>query len=404
MSQSTITKRIAQEVRRLRADRGWSAQQLADRCALAGMESLSRGTIAKIESGARQSVTADEVGVLARALGVGPADLMSPARETALSSPLSGLMSAEAESLYRRLQKEGGMRVGTAEGRLNVEAAPAAELLESGVAFWSNDDQTEVRVTNLNSALRMLLTYRQRELIEQQGRLNDGWQRLTPLLIDASVRSSGVEEGIRVLDSVEEIVAYATELYATPKRYLRGTETIGLAPGATMARLRTPPKNLVEAGVRYQMLYQSDYLETDAGSRIVAESARFGEEIRFRENVPIKMLHVDDSVALVGIDRNARRALLVRAPAVLVTLAEWFDFVWGEPATLAYRNGSESPLLESIQLEILRLMQVADDNEIASRLKLSLSTVRRHIKEVYSALEVNNRFAAGVASAKRGWT
>lgn len=61
---------LPDRIRRLRAERGWSAQRLAEECARLGATTLTRGTIAKIESGVRKSVTAAEIDVLGRALGV----------------------------------------------------------------------------------------------------------------------------------------------------------------------------------------------------------------------------------------------------------------------------------------------------------------------------------------------
>ena len=69
------TKR--ERVRRLRMELRWSAQRLTDECARAGCASLTRGNIAKIESRARKSVTADELTVLARVLGVTSAALLA---------------------------------------------------------------------------------------------------------------------------------------------------------------------------------------------------------------------------------------------------------------------------------------------------------------------------------------
>ncbi|WP_326916448.1 helix-turn-helix domain-containing protein, partial [Actinophytocola sp.] len=69
---------VAGRLRQLRTQRGLTAQQLADLCAQAGMPSLSRVKISKIESGVRKAVTADEAAVLARVLGVPIADLLAP--------------------------------------------------------------------------------------------------------------------------------------------------------------------------------------------------------------------------------------------------------------------------------------------------------------------------------------
>jgi transcriptional regulator with XRE-family HTH domain len=67
--------RIGEVIRSLRLDRGWSAQKLADECARAGMPSLTRGTLAKIEAGVRKSITLEEVRALAYSFGVEIDDL-----------------------------------------------------------------------------------------------------------------------------------------------------------------------------------------------------------------------------------------------------------------------------------------------------------------------------------------
>ena len=62
MSQVSVTSQVADRIRSLRSERRWSARQLADECARTGMSSLTRSTIAKIESGVRKSITVDELG------------------------------------------------------------------------------------------------------------------------------------------------------------------------------------------------------------------------------------------------------------------------------------------------------------------------------------------------------
>lgn len=66
-----------------------SAQQLADECARRGLD-LSRGTIAKLESGSRTSVALDELLVLAAALEVPPVRLIAPVGASELAEVLPG--------------------------------------------------------------------------------------------------------------------------------------------------------------------------------------------------------------------------------------------------------------------------------------------------------------------------
>jgi transcriptional regulator with XRE-family HTH domain len=91
-AEDTVTRRVSERVRTLRAERRWSARELAEACAREGMPSLNRSAISKIESGARKGITADEIAVLARALDVTPETLMSGDEEGVPgSSPESAL-------------------------------------------------------------------------------------------------------------------------------------------------------------------------------------------------------------------------------------------------------------------------------------------------------------------------
>lgn len=76
MAQETVTGLLADRIKQARTARGWTAQQLADTCALAGCPTLTRGTIAKIESGARKTITAEEVAALAFVLAISPSELL----------------------------------------------------------------------------------------------------------------------------------------------------------------------------------------------------------------------------------------------------------------------------------------------------------------------------------------
>ncbi|MEV0446152.1 helix-turn-helix transcriptional regulator [Streptomyces spectabilis] len=72
-----LAHRIAGEVRRYRAMRGISAQQLSDLCSDVGMD-IPRAVISNLENGRRTSVTVAEVLVLAAALDVPPLLLVFP--------------------------------------------------------------------------------------------------------------------------------------------------------------------------------------------------------------------------------------------------------------------------------------------------------------------------------------
>lgn len=328
---------------------------------------------------------------------------ISAVSDTERIQPLAGLVSPAAETLFLRLLAQGSIPIGSGPGKVEPHDSAATELLDLGLAFRSGDRDGLLRPVDQTVALRLLIEQRQHEAVLAQRRILDAWSRLTALLPrDVGGGSCGTLDEVIPLANFQEVVTRAAELFSSARQRMRGTETGEFSNRATADRLRIPPRTAISSGARYQMIYQISYLSTAAGAKIVEESAKFGEEVRLRQEVAVKMLHVDDSVALLSTDRLAQTALLIRAPAIVAMLREWFDLLWADPTTIA-PGGTAGRALTNGQRRVLELMAVDGDEAIARRLRISITTVRRHVKAIYTALGVDNRFAAGVAAAKRGW-
>ncbi|WP_030543094.1 helix-turn-helix domain-containing protein [Streptomyces albus] len=69
---------VARRVKELRGRNGFTAQQLAERLKKDQGLSWDRGTVTKLETGRRQSISAVELLALARALNVAPVHLLVP--------------------------------------------------------------------------------------------------------------------------------------------------------------------------------------------------------------------------------------------------------------------------------------------------------------------------------------
>ncbi|HEY3261088.1 MAG TPA: LuxR C-terminal-related transcriptional regulator [Pseudonocardiaceae bacterium] len=329
-----------------------------------------------------------------------------PGEDAERPRALAGLVSERAEELYTRLLVSGGIPIGTGQGEVDIADPAAGELLDTGVAFRTGEDDRLLRPVTPASALRVLLERRQRELGEAQRRILDGWERLTaqlPATIGGRPSSVGEGSGVRLLTDLAEIATTAAELWRAPTQRLRGTETGDFPTRPTENRLFTPPTSALRRGALYQMIYQANYRNTPWGGRIIDSSVAAGEQAKLRLHVPVKMFHVDNTIALVGIDRAARTALLIHAPEVLTLVAEWFDAMWNDPASVAVGR-EQADGLTDVQRKVLELMVVGlSDETIARQQNLSVRTVRRHVNAIYRELNVTSRFAAGVAAAKRGW-
>jgi len=314
---------------------------------------------------------------------------------------LAGLVSAEAEEIYQRLRLTGTLCRDSSGGEPDSHAAAVAELLELGVAFRTGKDDALIKPVDPAAALRILIEARQEEMISFQSRILEGWERLSRMLPSAADGAgNGQIDGVRMLDRPEDIVTHSVELYSAAKSRLRGTETGAFPTRSSGMRSRVPPPAALRDGTRFQMIYEIDYQRTADGAAIVDRATQAGEEVRLRHRLAIKMMHVDDRIALVAAGRGA---VLVQAPEVLAMLAEWFDMLWDHPITMTYPVGGAESVLNLVQRDVLKLMLAGDDETIARRLEMSVTTVRRHIKVIYRALGVNSRFAAGMAAAKLNW-
>jgi DNA-binding CsgD family transcriptional regulator len=315
--------------------------------------------------------------------------------------PLAGLVSPAAENLYLRLRACGPTRVDITSDDVDLRAPETRELLDLGLAIRAKKENKIVPVEP-SVALRMLIEQRHAELVNAQQRIMDAWGSLTNLLSNEPVRTGRASlDGVLSLSTYPDVMARAAVLYPAAQRRVRAVTTGELTPWPAKAASATR-RRVTIVGPRSQLIYQVHCLDTMDGNRLLEEAGRRGAEVRVRSEVPIQMLHVDDTIALISMDRTAQSALLVRKPAIIGMLGEWFDLLWEHPATMA-PNGGDGDILSIGQRRVLELMAANGDEAIARRLAMSITTVRRHVKGIYQALGVDNRFAAGVAAAKRGW-
>ncbi|WP_326953453.1 hypothetical protein [Amycolatopsis sp. NBC_01286] len=298
-------------------------------------------------------------------------------------SVLAGMVSHEAEHLYNRLRLARSMP--SAIFQANGEAA--AELLERGLVF-RQPGADRVAPVGTTLALRVLLEDQQARLVEGHERMVSGWDRLISLA--AETVPAGPAAGVRVLDDPHEIADRAAVLHASPRRLLRAVE-IG-DPASWWSRKLV---RVGRAGAFRRLIHEGDTPPVPD---------RPGAEVRSCARLTIRMVHVDDAVALVSADRAGGSASLVRDPALLAVLGDWFDLVWASRAIAAEpaRTAATSELPADVA-RVLAMMPFDDDETIARKTGVSVSTVRRKVRQVYGALQVDNRFAAGVAAARRGW-
>lgn len=320
---------------------------------------------------------------------------------------LTGLVSEAAAEAYDRLHEAVHLPVGVGPGRFDLMDEPGRELLDAGViTFAGAGDKRFVRAVHPSIALRRLLDRQHRRLAALQTDLSETWERFAALVSPTSgLIGADLESGdVRAVRDHAEMSRLAAGLYRAPRKLLRATFNGRSGQEPTTEGTLLPPADAVAAGVEFRMIYDTQHASDTWGSYSIEQSVLAGEQARVRQRVPVKMMHVDDTVALVTIDRTGSQgALHIESPALLQLIAEWFDALWDAPDTTPI--GRQPPdELTPVRHKVLTLLAAGlTDESIANHTGTAVRTVRRHIGAILEVLQVDSRFAAGVAAAKRGW-
>jgi len=180
-----------------------------------------------------------------------------------------------------------------------------------------------------------------------------------------------------------------------------------VVPGAPLAVPRPYDFDNLRRGVRYRMLYPDRVRTMPALARQLGKLVAAGAEVRTSSSVPVDALVVDSS--LVVLPREARvqgpcELALFQLPSVITTTVELFDRVWVNAVPWGSTGMPSERGLTEREKELLTLLSAGcTDLTVASRLGVSVRTVRRMMSDVMNRLGARSRFQAGVKAADRGW-
>lgn len=164
---SRLTLFIAGEIRRRRDDQDISAQQLADTCTELGV-SISRATLTDLENGRRATLSVAELLVIAKALDIGPLQLIAPVDRGRLE--LLPDQDMDPWSARRWITSEGTPQMDVLHRYVQCERRLQGSLGEYGRAkrdrFGLDPD-----------IMRQQAEDRLHELLQLRGAMvNDGWE------------------------------------------------------------------------------------------------------------------------------------------------------------------------------------------------------------------------------------
>ena len=165
------------------------------------------------------------------------------------------------------------------------------------------------------------------------------------------------------------------------------------------------------ARVRNRIIYETSALEQDGMLAAVRAGLLVGDEARAHTKLPVKMLAVDQSVALLPLAQHDTTpvGVLLHESALLEALLTLFEYVWAAAIPLHVydeTNGGAPPatVVSDEGRELLSLLLAGlSDEAIAMHRDLSVRTVQRKVHALMDLANVRTRMQLAWEAARRGW-
>jgi DNA-binding CsgD family transcriptional regulator/sugar-specific transcriptional regulator TrmB len=169
---------------------------------------------------------------------------------------------------------------------------------------------------------------------------------------------------------------------------------------------QSPDLPLIERGLKMRTVYLQSMTASRQAMEYAAAMHRLGCEVRATPTLPMRLLILDQEIAIMPMDPEnpTAGALIHRSPAVVAVALALFDSYWSRATELFDPDERDDTPLTPHEAEVLRLLAGgAKDEQVARLLGISLRTARRITANLSERLDAASRFELGVAAAKRGW-
>jgi DNA-binding CsgD family transcriptional regulator len=222
-----------------------------------------------------------------------------------------------------------------------------------------------------------------------------------------SVRRTARGDGTIVpMYESREVVAEFEDLQRAARHNVRVIERGPyLCEGERAERLFELEAGRIEAGIRYQNLYQDTIYQDPDRLRFALATNAAGAQARTLPDPPLKVIIADGQRASVVLHCDERRGdpmgMRIGPSPMLDVVVRTFDVLWSLAAPISVNPGEP---LDERDRAILTLMGLgATDDTIARRLGMSRRTVVRRTASLLERLGASTRFQAGVQAIRRGW-
>jgi sugar-specific transcriptional regulator TrmB/DNA-binding CsgD family transcriptional regulator len=160
-------------------------------------------------------------------------------------------------------------------------------------------------------------------------------------------------------------------------------------------------------GVRARVVYDRSALEVPGQLAVLRELSELGEVARLSEDLPTKMLIVDQRRAIVPlteVEPGVHGVALIESSPLLSALVALFEAFWltATPISVGTADKGEEGLDPDVHSLLTLLAAGLKDDAIARQLGVSRRTVQRRIRALVDILGVQSRRQIPLQAARRG--
>ncbi|WP_213813630.1 helix-turn-helix transcriptional regulator [Glaciihabitans sp. dw_435] len=340
---------------------------------------------------------------------------------------IAGLSEIE-EQIYLFVVHRGRTQVGDVVERCAIDAAEAsahlALLRDRGLISRGADEDAAYAPVDPRYALNAVTD----RLAEQVSRIREQ----IPLLADQFDRTVSQEGGAPESWIVGDAATVAS-WYVRMQHQATHEIMMFDRPPYVSSPLETLEVGIMGVGVRWRGLYTAESFTRPGAWEETLRLSESGEESRIVPQLPVKLVIVDRSIALVSLSLDGVRAdaLVTQSPPMIDMLSDMYETYWarGLPLTANSRkdemlsalteSGTDAePVVTSGRAAARATTRAATpeeqaiialigagltDEAIAERLGIAVRSLRRRSQKLMAELGASNRFQAGVEAARRGW-
>ncbi len=162
-------------------------------------------------------------------------------------------------------------------------------------------------------------------------------------------------------------------------------------------------------GISYRIAYASEAIEIrDYVERNIRTAMEAGERARVLLHVPVKLLIIDDIVAIVSLTSAetdvGHSALILRRCSLLSALIGLWEMCWRSAVPLQVDATTAESALRPVEARLLRLLSAGvTDEQVAKVLGISRRTFFRYLEQLMARTGTVTRFQLAAYASRQGW-